>query len=107
MIGKAYLAGENEIKKALKVAKNSNFKNTSFDEIHAILAKAANLMRERRGDLIGLAALEVGKTFLEIDPEVSEAIDFTEFYPHSLKVLREQNKNTQFSPKGMGVTIAP
>ncbi|ELS5510800.1 proline dehydrogenase family protein [Campylobacter coli] len=107
MIGKAYLAGENEIKKALKVAKNSNFKNTSFDEIHAILAKAANLMRERRGDLIGLAALEVGKTFLEIDPEVSEAIDFTEFYPHSLKVLREQNKNTQFSPKGIGVTIAP
>lgn len=64
-------------------------------------------MRERRGDLIGLAALEVGKTFLEIDPEVSEAIDFTEFYPHSLKVLREQNKNTQFSPKGIGVTIAP
>lgn len=59
------------------------------------------------GDLIGLAALEVGKTFLEIDPEVSEAIDFTEFYPHSLKVLREQNKNTQFSPKGIGVTIAP
>ncbi|EAI9813935.1 aldehyde dehydrogenase family protein [Campylobacter coli] len=107
MIGKAYLAGENEIKKALEVAKNSNFKNTSFDEIHAILAKAANLMRERRGDLIGLAALEVGKTFLEIDPEVSEAIDFTEFYPHSLKVLREQNKNTQFSPKGIGVTIAP
>ncbi|EGK8165504.1 aldehyde dehydrogenase family protein [Campylobacter coli] len=107
VIGKAYLAGENEIKKALEVAKNSNFKNTSFDEIHAILAKAANLMRERRGDLIGLAALEVGKTFLEIDPEVSEAIDFTEFYPHSLKVLREQNKNTQFSPKGIGVTIAP
>ncbi|EAI6465443.1 proline dehydrogenase family protein [Campylobacter coli] len=107
VIGKAYLAGENEIKKALEVAKNSNFKNTSFDEIHAILAKAANLMRERRGDLIGLAALEVGKTFLEIDPEVSEAIDFTEFYPHSLKILREQNKNTQFSPKGIGVTIAP
>lgn len=107
VIGKAYLAGENEIKKALEVAKNSNFKNTSFDEIHAILAKAANLMRERRGDLIGLAALEVGKTFLEIDPEVSEAIDFTEFYPHSLKVLREQNKNTQFNPKGIGVTIAP
>ncbi len=106
-IGKAYLAGEKEIKKALEVAKQSKFKEKSFDEIHSILAKAASIMRERRGDLIGISALEVGKTFLEIDPEVSEAIDFTEFYPHSLRVLREQNKNTKFSPKGIGITIAP
>ncbi len=107
IIGKAYLAGEKEIKKALEVAKNSKFKEKSFDEIHQILARAAQLMREKRGDLIGIAALEVGKTFLEIDPEVSEAIDFTEFYPHSLRVLREQNPKTKFSPKGIGVTIAP
>lgn len=107
VIGKAYLAGEKEIKEALELAKNSKFKEKSFDEIHQILARAAKLMREKRGDLIGLAALEVGKTFLEIDPEVSEAIDFTEFYPHSLAKLREQNPKTKFSPKGVGVTIAP
>ena len=107
VIGKAYLAGEKEIKEALEVAKNSKFKEKSFDEIHQILTRAAKLMREKRGDLIGLAALEVGKTFLEIDPEVSEAIDFTEFYPHSLAKLREQNPKTKFSPKGVGVTIAP
>ncbi|HIV49500.1 MAG TPA: proline dehydrogenase family protein [Candidatus Helicobacter avicola] len=107
VIGKAYLAGEKEIKEALEVAKNSKFKEKSFDEIHQILARAAKLMREKRGDLIGLAALEVGKTFLEIDPEVSEAIDFTEFYPHSLAKLREQNPKAKFSPKGVGVTIAP
>ena len=107
VIGKAYLAEEKEIKEALEVAKNSKFKEKSFDEIHQILARAAKLMREKRGDLIGLAALEVGKTFLEIDPEVSEAIDFTEFYPHSLAKLREQNPKTKFSPKGVGVTIAP
>lgn len=64
-------------------------------------------MRERRGDLIGLAALEVGKTFLEIDPEVSEAIDFIEFYPHSLEELKKQNPKVTFTPKGIGVTIAP
>ncbi len=107
LIGKAYLAGEKEIKLALEVAKKSKFKEKSFDEIHQILAKAAKIMREKRGDLIGIAALEVGKTFLEIDPEVSEAIDFTEFYPHSLQKLREQNPQTKFSPKGIGVTIAP
>ncbi|EPB0942450.1 proline dehydrogenase family protein [Campylobacter upsaliensis] len=106
-IGTAYLAGENELKAALKVAKNSNFTQKSSDEIYGILAKVAKLMRERRGDLIGLAALETGKTFLEIDPEVSEAIDFVEFYPHSLETLQSQNPNTTFKPKGIGVTIAP
>ncbi|EQB9114549.1 proline dehydrogenase family protein [Campylobacter upsaliensis] len=106
-IGTAYLAGENELKAALKVAKNSNFTQKSSDEIYGILAKVAKLMRERRGDLIGLAALETGKTFLEIDPEVSEAIDFVEFYPHSLETLKKQNPSTTFKPKGIGVTIAP
>ncbi|EAH6866660.1 aldehyde dehydrogenase family protein [Campylobacter upsaliensis] len=106
-LGTAYLAGENELKAALKVAKNSNFTQKSSDEIYGILAKVAKLMRERRGDLIGLAALETGKTFLEIDPEVSEAIDFVEFYPHSLETLKKQNPNTTFKPKGIGVTIAP
>lgn len=107
IIGTAYLAGENELKAALKVAKNSNFTQKSSDEIYGILAKVAKLMRERRGDLIGLAALETGKTFLEIDPEISEAIDFVEFYPHSLETLKKQNPNTAFKPKGIGVTIAP
>ncbi|ELS3708526.1 proline dehydrogenase family protein [Campylobacter upsaliensis] len=106
-IGTAYLAGENELKAALEVAKNSNFTQKSSDEIYGVLAKVAKLMRERRGDLIGLAALETGKTFLEIDPEVSEAIDFIEFYPHSLATLQSQNPNTTFKPKGIGVTIAP
>lgn len=107
LIGKTYLAGEKEIKRALEVAKHSTFREKSFEEIHKILARAAQIMREKRGDLLGIAALEVGKTFLEIDPEVSEGIDFTEFYPHSLQVLREQNPQTRFSPKGIGVTIAP
>ncbi|EAK3364734.1 aldehyde dehydrogenase family protein [Campylobacter lari] len=106
-IGKAHLAGQAEIKYALDVAKSSNFSDLSHDEIYKILAKTAQLVRERRGDLIGIAALEVGKTFLEIDPEVSEAIDFLEFYPHSLEKLKEQNPNTTFKAKGIGVVIAP
>ncbi len=61
MIGKAYLAGEKEIKQALEVAKISIYTKSHDEFIN--LAKSAKLMRERRGDLIGLAALEVGKTF--------------------------------------------
>lgn len=107
IIGRTHLAGEAQLKKALELAKNSHFPQKSHREIYEILAKAAQLLRQRRGDLIGIAALETGKTFLEIDPEVSEAIDFVEFYPHSLERLKEQNPHTTFTPKGIGLTIAP
>lgn len=106
-IATVHLASEPLIKQALQVARSSTFSELSFDEIHQRLAKAAQLFRERRGDLIGIASLEVGKTFVELDMEVSEAIDFLEFYPHSLHVLQSQNPNTLFSPKGIGITIAP
>ncbi|SQH70990.1 bifunctional proline dehydrogenase/L-glutamate gamma-semialdehyde dehydrogenase [Helicobacter mustelae] len=104
-IAEVYLADEEAIHKALQVAKNAPI--LSHEELHSLLAKTAQIMRDRRGDLIGIAALEVGKTFLEIDPEVSEAIDFLEFYPHSLSTLKAQNPTTQFHAKGIGATIAP
>ena len=49
-------------------------------ERQTLLRQAAQLMRERRGDLIGAALADGGKIIQEADPEVSEAIDFTEFY---------------------------
>ncbi|WP_104713630.1 bifunctional proline dehydrogenase/L-glutamate gamma-semialdehyde dehydrogenase [Helicobacter cetorum] len=108
-IASVHLADEEAILKALEVAKSdkSHFSQKSFEEIHALMSRTAQLFRERRGDLIGISALEVGKTFVETDAEVSEAIDFLEFYPYSLRVLQEQNKETQFAPKGVGVVIAP
>ncbi|TQR50411.1 proline dehydrogenase family protein, partial [Campylobacter troglodytis] len=106
-IATVYQAGEEEIKLALKVALNSSFNQRPHEEIHRILAKVAQNLRDKRGELIGIAARETGKSFLELDPEVSEAIDFVEFYPHSLQKLKEQNSHTKFTPKGIGVTIAP
>lgn len=107
LIAKVHLASEQGIKEALNMAKNSNYSSLSFDEIYTILSRAAELFRQKRGELLGIAALEVGKTFAEIDPEVSEAIDFIEFYPHSLRMLKKQNPQTKFKPKGIGVTISP
>lgn len=106
-IGSVALADEAGIKKALSVAKNSSFKDLSFKEVHIILARVAALLRERRADLLGIAALEVGKTFLELDPEISEAIDFLEFYPHSIEKLQKDHANTSFAPLGVVASIAP
>ncbi|WP_104748757.1 bifunctional proline dehydrogenase/L-glutamate gamma-semialdehyde dehydrogenase [Helicobacter cetorum] len=108
-IASVHLADEEGILHALEVAKKdeSHFSQKSFEEIHELMSKTAQLFRERRGEMIGISALEVGKTFVETDAEVSEAIDFLEFYPYSLKVLQEQNPKTNFKPKGVGVVIAP
>ncbi|WP_104740082.1 bifunctional proline dehydrogenase/L-glutamate gamma-semialdehyde dehydrogenase [Helicobacter bizzozeronii] len=101
------LANENLIKEALESAKESTFSHKPLNEIHAILAQVAQNFRDRRGDLIGLCALEVGKTLIESDAEVSEAIDFLEFYPHSLQKLLEEHPHIRFKPKGVGVVVAP
>ena len=71
-------------------------------ERHAILRAAAQLMRERRGDLIGAAVADGGKTVAEADPEVSEAIDFTEFYPLTVAELA---RHEQFEIAGRGVVV--
>ncbi|ANV97519.1 1-pyrroline-5-carboxylate dehydrogenase [Helicobacter enhydrae] len=106
-IASVYLASQQDIQKAFEVAKNSSFSQTPFAEIAKLLRKTAEVMRKRRGELLGIAALEVGKTFLELDAEVSEAIDFLEFYPYSLEVLQKQNPLTTFEPKGIVATISP
>ena len=50
------------------------------DERHMLLRKVAVEIRRARGDLMGAAMADSGKTLPESDPEVSEAVDFVEFY---------------------------
>jgi len=48
-----------------------------------ILRNVAQEFRKARGRLMAIAMAEGGKTLEESDPEVSEAIDFVEFYPRT------------------------
>ena len=54
-----------------------------------------------------MASLEVGKTFTETDIEVSEAVDFVEFYPRSVSHFHRFYENLRFQPKGAGVVVSP
>ncbi len=71
-----------------------------------ILMQVADEFRKARADLIGIAAAEVGKTFGETDVEVSEAIDFLNFYPYSVRKL-EALENITATGKGLGLVISP
>lgn len=106
-VAKISMADEENIKTALESAtKDKSWSEKNSNERATILKKVANNFRTHRGDLIGIAMAEVGKVFTEVDIEVSEAIDFLEFYPYSKRVL-EEKYNSTLSPKGVGVVISP
>ncbi|MFC3848079.1 bifunctional proline dehydrogenase/L-glutamate gamma-semialdehyde dehydrogenase [Helicobacter baculiformis] len=106
-IASVFLASATIMQEALMLAQASSFSQRHLHEIHATLSRVAQKFRERRAELIGLSALEVGKTFVESDAEVSEAIDFLEFYPHSLQTFLHEYPHVNFKPKGVGVVVAP
>ena len=66
---------------ACAVADEDGWRAQSYTARRGILRAVAQELRCSRGELIGSALAEAGKTITESDPEVSEAIDFVEFYP--------------------------
>ncbi|HYQ01481.1 MAG TPA: proline dehydrogenase family protein [Polyangiaceae bacterium] len=66
------------------------------------LSRAARALRGARGELIALMVLDAGKRAEEADVEVSEAIDFAEYY---LRCQRELTRDTQVSVAARGVVV--
>ncbi len=97
-----------DVKAAVRLAKEdpTDWRKKKLKHRHQLLTKAAMELRKSRGNLIGIAAAVAGKTFFEADVEVSEAIDFAEFYPHSLKTF-DQMPHLKMQPKGVGLVIPP
>ena len=73
---------------------------------HEMLSRVANEVRKKRADLIGVAAAEVGKVITETDVEVSEAIDFLEFYSHAVGHF-DHFENLKCRGRGVGVITPP
>lgn len=81
------------------------WQNTPFTERRETLRQAALLFRIHRGELLGAMLANCGKTFLESDGEVSEAIDFIEYYCRSAEELLNYT-GAQLNGKG-SVLVAP
>ena len=108
LAGRFALANKEDIQKAVEVARADvdGWRDLSHAQRHEALKKAAIKFRERRDDLIGVASAEVGKVFTETDVEVSEAIDFIEFYAHAVKHFNDY-ENLDLKGKGVGVVVPP
>lgn len=83
------LAGPEQVERALQVAvaARAAWKATGFEGRAAILANAAACIAASRGDAIAAMVLDAGKSVIEADAELSEAVDFADYYARSF--LRE------------------
>lgn len=85
---------------------DSLWSGTSLSDRKRILMKCADLLNARRGDLIGCMSAVTGKTIMEGDVEVSEAVDFCRFYPVSM-IEFENLETVKTSPKGVVLVVSP
>ena len=101
-------ANEEQVEKILEIAKNdpAGWRNTTLDERHEIMYRAANLLGDMRGDLIGSMCAITGKTVVEGDVEVSEGIDYARFYTTTMKEF-EALTDVTIKPKGTILVISP
>lgn len=103
--GKAH---KQHIDEALKYAKEheKNWTGTTVEHRSQLLARVAQKLRERRGELIGAMMIDTGKIISEADPEVSEAIDFAEYYRRQMEKM-SQMKDIRWTPKGTVLVASP
>ncbi len=101
-------AADEDVDQALSVAKADpdGWRSKSMPARYKILSKVAIKIRKTRGDLMGAAAADTGKVFTEADPEVSEAVDFLEYYPFAARAFTDL-ANVKCSAKGVGLVISP
>jgi RHH-type proline utilization regulon transcriptional repressor/proline dehydrogenase/delta 1-pyrroline-5-carboxylate dehydrogenase len=82
VVGRYRNATRPEIERAIESAAQDQdgWRSLTAQERRQVLRQAAQEIRKGRADLMGAAIANAGKTLAESDPEVSEAIDFCEFY---------------------------
>lgn len=97
-----------DVELAVKCAREDadGWRTMGVDPRNAILGRVAAELRQARGKLLWAAMANCGKTLAEGDPELSEAIDFVEFYRSSARSWFEL-ENVTASGCGVVLVIPP
>ena len=101
-------ANADDIQRAVACAKadEDGWRSKSVSERRTVLIDVAQMIRARRGELMGAAVADGGKTLLQSDPEVSEAIDFVEFYAQSAEYF-DQLSGVATTGRGVVAVVSP
>ncbi|CAG0985496.1 hypothetical protein ARNL5_02819, partial [Anaerolineae bacterium] len=108
VVARGRLANREDVQHAVAAAREDpdGWRKMTAERRQRILSAAADEIRKARADLVGAAAATTGKLLTEADPEVSEAVDFAEFYPHAARSYFEM-RNLRCRGKGVGVVVSP
>jgi RHH-type proline utilization regulon transcriptional repressor/proline dehydrogenase/delta 1-pyrroline-5-carboxylate dehydrogenase len=117
VVGRFGRARVEDAAKAVEVARRAfdSWSTTPVEQRSEILVRVAAIMREHRFELAARIIVECAKPWREADGEVSEAIDFCEFYAREMLKLAEPRRRdvpgetnaTILVPRGVAVVIAP
>ena len=118
VIGEVCAATSQDAERAIEAAgkARTEWRSLPVAERADYLRKAADEMRKRRFELIALEVYEVGKTWPEADGDITEAIDFLNYYADEMTRLGEERRMGRYpgeenlylyEPRGVGVVVAP
>ncbi len=101
-------ADKTQTERILQIADEDagGWRNTTIEERHRIMYKAANILGEMRGDLNGSMCAITGKTIEEGDVEVSEGIDYCRFYTTTMKKFAALD-DIEMKAKGTILVLSP
>ena len=95
----------------------SEWSATAPEERIGMLLRAAGIIRHRKLEFDAWLVLEAGKTWPEADADVSEAVDFSEYYAREMQRLSGpqppavqlpgEHGEIYYLPLGLGVIIPP
>lgn len=102
------LASWKETDQALQTASDAakNWSQISVRARSKLLLDIAQELRKHRSDLIGAMVADTGKIVYEADVEVSEAIDFAEYYGRNIEEIFSL-EDIRWSPKGTTLVVPP
>jgi 1-pyrroline-5-carboxylate dehydrogenase len=118
VVGIHQKAGKEHVEPAVSAALKAftTWSRTSVEERASLLFRVADALRERRMEYMAWLVFEVSKNWLEADADISEAIDFCEFYGREALRLAKAEPPIQlpgerdtltYIPLGVGAVIPP
>jgi len=118
VVGQVRAAGIDQAETAIETAARffPKWRATPAAERAKLLAKAAATMRKKRWELAAWEVFEVGKGWREADGDVTEAIDYLEYYAREMLRLSAPRQTQQlpgeaniyfYQPRGVAAIIAP
>ncbi len=118
VVGETSSASRQQANDAIEAAAHAfeSWKRTSAEQRAGYVFAAAALLRERRFEYDALLVYEVGKSWVEADGDIAEAIDFLEFYarealryaqPHAIVPIEGERNEMIYIPLGVGAVIPP